>query len=156
MPTIRQGTIRSLAFLVSALFALGVAGKASACALCYDAVRELVTIGLQLDVADRVVLAEPIPKTKQLRIVEVVKGNDRIGDTILDAATGAATRTGGHTGGCASAAAARHSFYALGDFRGASGRLRSVVAQSHGHLNDPWQAPKAGLAANHSDALRPQ
>jgi hypothetical protein len=44
----------------------------------------MVTIGQQLDTADRVVLAVPIAGTNQLRIVEIVKGKDAIGDVIPD------------------------------------------------------------------------
>jgi hypothetical protein len=40
----------------------------------------MVTIGQQLDMADRVVLAVPVAGGNQFRIVEVVKGKDAVGD----------------------------------------------------------------------------
>jgi hypothetical protein len=82
--------------LAAALFVISVTG-ASACPLCYEAARQMVTIGQQLDRADRVVLAVPLVGGNQFRIVEIVKGKDSIGDVIEDPVTGfdAATVGGG-------------------------------------------------------------
>ena len=48
---------------------------------------KVVTIGQQLDMADRVVLAVPLAGANQFRIVEVVKGKDAVGDIIADPVT---------------------------------------------------------------------
>ena len=47
----------------------------------------MVTIGQQLDMADRAVLAVPVSGANQFRIVEVVKGKDAVGDIIADPVT---------------------------------------------------------------------
>ena len=47
----------------------------------------MVTIGQQLDMADQVVLAVPLAGAK-FRIVEIVKGNNAVGDVIADQVTG--------------------------------------------------------------------
>ena len=57
------------------------------CPLCYEAARQTVTIGRQLDMADRVVLAVPLAGGK-FHIVEIVKGKDAVGDAIADPVTG--------------------------------------------------------------------
>jgi hypothetical protein len=83
---------------LAVLFLLLISGAtAVACPLCYEAARQLVTIGQQLDTVDRVVLAVPGPGANQFRIVEIVKGKDAIGDIIADPVTGldAAAATGG-------------------------------------------------------------
>jgi hypothetical protein len=80
---------------LAALFLFLSAPTAFACPLCYEVARQLVTVGQQLDTADRVVLAAPIAGGTRLRIVDVVKGKAAIGDIIgdrvadLDAAAGA-------------------------------------------------------------------
>jgi hypothetical protein len=73
--------------LAAALFVISVTG-ALACPLCYETARQMVTIGQQLDVSDRVVLAVPLAGGNQFRIVEIVKGKDAIGDVIADPVTG--------------------------------------------------------------------
>jgi hypothetical protein len=50
--------------------------------------RQLVTAGQQLDMADRVVLAVPTGDGDQLRIIDIVKGNDAVGEVIADPVTG--------------------------------------------------------------------
>jgi hypothetical protein len=67
-----------LKYRLAALFLLILASPAVACPLCYDAARQLVTIGQQLDTADRVVLAVPIAGGNRFRIVEVIKGKGAI------------------------------------------------------------------------------
>ena len=70
------------------LFLVTPAATAVACQLCYEAARQMLTDGLQLDMADRVVLAVPGTLSDQYRIVAVVKGNDVIGDIVADSVTG--------------------------------------------------------------------
>jgi hypothetical protein len=72
---------------LAALFLLISASPAIACPLCYEAARQLVTIGQQLGTADRVVLAAPIAGGNRFRIVEVIKGKGVIGDIIADPVT---------------------------------------------------------------------
>jgi hypothetical protein len=90
----RLGWIRGR--LAAALFVISVTG-ASACPLCYEAARQMVTIGQQLDRADRVVLAMPLAGGNQFHIIEIVKGKDAIGDVIDEPVTGfdAAAAAGG-------------------------------------------------------------
>ena len=81
---------RSLGWLkcrLAALFLVISAAAALGCPLCYEAARQLVTIGQRLDMADRVVLAVPLADASQFRIVEVVKGKDAVGDIIADPVT---------------------------------------------------------------------
>jgi hypothetical protein len=73
--------------LAAALFVISVTG-ASACPLCYEAARQMVTVGQQLDASDRVVLAVPLAGADQFRIVEIVKGKDAVGYDIADPVTG--------------------------------------------------------------------
>jgi hypothetical protein len=73
---------------LAALFLLISAAAAVACPLCYEAARQMMTIGQQLDMADRVVLAVPLAGASQFRIAEVVKGKDAVGDVIADPVTG--------------------------------------------------------------------
>jgi hypothetical protein len=73
---------------LAAWFLLISATAAGACPLCYEAARQGVTIGQQLDAADRVVLAVPIAGGGRFRIVEVVKGKGTIGEIIADPVTG--------------------------------------------------------------------
>ena len=86
----------SLGWRLAALFLLISATAAVACPLCYEAARQMMTIGLRLDMADRAVLAVPLAGANQFRIVEVVKGKAAVGDIIADPVTGldAATAPG--------------------------------------------------------------
>jgi hypothetical protein len=72
--------------LAAAFFAVSVTG-ASACPLCYEAARQMVTVGQQLDMSDRVVLAVPLPGGAKFRIVAIIKGKDAVGDVIADTVT---------------------------------------------------------------------
>jgi hypothetical protein len=85
-----------LASRLAAVFVLISAAAAMACPLCYEAARQMMTIGLRLDMADRAALAVPLAGANQFRIVEVVKGKAAVGDIIADPATGldAATAPG--------------------------------------------------------------
>jgi hypothetical protein len=78
---------RRLTGRLAALFLLISAAAAVACPLCYEAARQMVTIGQRLDVADRVVLAAPLAGANQFGIIEVVKGKDAVGDIIADPVT---------------------------------------------------------------------
>ncbi|SDR64291.1 hypothetical protein SAMN05519103_09631 [Rhizobiales bacterium GAS113] len=84
-----------LKYRLAVLFLLASATAAVACPLCYEAARQLMTEGVQLDMAERVVLAAPDASASQFRIVAVIKGTDAVGDVIaepvidIDAATGA-------------------------------------------------------------------
>jgi hypothetical protein len=77
-----------LKYTPTGLFLLISGTAAAACPLCYEAARQLVTIGQQLDMADRAVLAVPVEGGSRFRIVEIVKGKDTIGDVIADPVTG--------------------------------------------------------------------
>jgi hypothetical protein len=66
---------------LAVLFVLASAAAASACPLCYGAAKQLLTIGLQLDMAEQAVLAQPLPDGSY-RMVEVIKGSGRAGDFI--------------------------------------------------------------------------
>jgi hypothetical protein len=77
-----------LKYKLAALFFLISAGAAVGCPLCYEAARQMVTIGQQLDMADHVVLATPLGGAHQFRIVAVVKGKNAVGDIIADLPTG--------------------------------------------------------------------
>ncbi len=70
---------------LATFFLLISVAAAVACQLCYEAARQSVTIVQRLDMADRVVLAVPVAGANQLRMVEVVKGKDAVGDIIADA-----------------------------------------------------------------------
>src|SRR5262249_10476963 len=71
--------------VVLAAFCLLVsASSAVACPLCYEVARQWITIGLQIDMADRVVLATQAAVQGQYQIVDVIKGYDRIGAPITD------------------------------------------------------------------------
>ena len=50
------------------------------CEICLQAARELVPISGQLDLAEQVVLAVPLVSESQLRIIDVVKSKDSVGD----------------------------------------------------------------------------
>ena len=74
---------------VAGLFFLMPIAMAVACPLCYEAARQTMTAGIQLDMADRVVLAAKVPDGHQFRIVAIIKGKDAVGDIIRDPVTGA-------------------------------------------------------------------
>ncbi len=61
-----------------------VSTTAAACPLCYEAARQMMTEGVQLDAADRAVLAARDDASGPLRIVAVVKGSDAVGDAIVE------------------------------------------------------------------------
>src|SRR5262245_37379819 len=69
------------------LLLLASATTAGACPLCYGAAKQLITIGVQLDMAERAVLAAPLADGRY-RVVEVIKGNAHIGDLTTDKVTG--------------------------------------------------------------------
>ena len=48
----------------------------------------MVTVGQQLDLADRAVIAVPIGDESEFQVVAVIKGNDAVGAVIADAVTG--------------------------------------------------------------------
>src|SRR5262245_22147792 len=73
---------------LAALLLLVSAPAALACPLCYEAARQMVTDGQQLDMADRIVFGVPVAGVNQFRIVEVVKGKDAVGDVIADPVIG--------------------------------------------------------------------
>jgi hypothetical protein len=73
-----QGWLRC----VLAALLLVTAGGAEACPICLSGL--VVTPGQQLDGADQVVLAVPAAGENRFRIVEVVKGNDIAGGTIVE------------------------------------------------------------------------
>ena len=83
----RSPSLGWLKCMLAAFFLLISAAAAVACQLCYEAARQSVTIGQRLDSADRVVLAVPLAGANQLRMVEVVKGKDAVGDIIADPVT---------------------------------------------------------------------
>ena len=47
----------------------------------------MVTVGLQLDTADRAVIAVPVGDGSQFQVVDVIKGSDAVGAVIADAVT---------------------------------------------------------------------
>jgi hypothetical protein len=61
---------------------------ATACQLCYEAARQMVTVGQQIDAADRVVLALPVGGGAHFRIISAVKGNDTGSEVVTDPITG--------------------------------------------------------------------
>jgi hypothetical protein len=72
---------------LSALLLLVSATTAVACPLCYEAARQMATVGQQLDAADRAVVGAPVGASNQFRVVEVVKGNEGVGEVITDPVT---------------------------------------------------------------------
>ncbi len=64
-----------------------VSTAAVACPLCYEAARQMMTEGVQLDMADRAVLAARHAAGGPPRIVAVVKGSDALGDVIAEPVT---------------------------------------------------------------------
>jgi hypothetical protein len=73
---------------------VSVVPVALACPICLGA--SFVPTGQQLEIADQVVLAVPVAKGRQFRIVEVVKGNTAVGQLIAEPVRGgdAAIRQG--------------------------------------------------------------
>ncbi len=61
-----------------------ISTTAVACPLCYEAARQMMTEGVQLDSAGRAVLAAREARGGPLRIVAVVKGSDTLGDAIAE------------------------------------------------------------------------
>jgi hypothetical protein len=88
MPVWRSASRSWLKSWLVPLLLLVSAPTAMACPLCYEAARQLVTIGQQLDMADRIVLARPVGGGNHFRIVAIVKGQDAIGDGIADPVSG--------------------------------------------------------------------
>ncbi|SED70905.1 hypothetical protein SAMN05519104_4149 [Rhizobiales bacterium GAS188] len=80
---------------LAALFLLASATAAVACPLCYEAARQLMTEGVQLDMAERVVLAVPDASASQFRVVAVIKGLDAVGDVIAEPVIDIDPATGG-------------------------------------------------------------
>jgi hypothetical protein len=76
----------SLQYALAVFFFLSSTAAALACQVCLEAARELLTIGGELDVADRVVLAAATDPN-QFRVVAVVKGEDAVGDILTDPVT---------------------------------------------------------------------
>jgi hypothetical protein len=60
------------------------ATAAAACPLCYEAARQMMTVGVQLDSTGRAVLAAREGGAGPFRIVAVVKGSDTLGDVIAE------------------------------------------------------------------------
>jgi hypothetical protein len=69
---------------LAAFFLFISARAAVACPLCYEAARQGVTVGQQLDTTDLVVLGVPLAGGNQFRIGEIVKGKGAVGDIIAD------------------------------------------------------------------------
>jgi hypothetical protein len=87
LAAVRSGLLKGqLAVLLLLISAIG----ASACPLCYEAARQMMTEGVQLDAADRAVLATPVGTTNQFRVVAVIKGEDAVGELIADPVAGVA------------------------------------------------------------------
>ncbi len=61
-----------------------ISTTAVACPLCYEAARQMMTEGVQLDSASRAVLATREAGSGPFRIVAVVKGSDTLGDVITE------------------------------------------------------------------------
>ncbi len=74
-----------------------VSTTVAACPLCYQAARQMMTEGVQIDSTDRAVLAAQEARGGPLRIVGVVKGSDAPGDVIAEPVTepGEAASTAG-------------------------------------------------------------
>jgi hypothetical protein len=74
--------------MLAALLLVASAAASFACQVCLEAAHQLVTVGEQLEVADRVVLAVPMGGGDQFRIAAAVKGKDAAGDITTDPVTG--------------------------------------------------------------------
>jgi len=79
----RAGWLKLCFALALPLFSTG----AAACPLCYEAARQMMTEGVQLDMAPRAVLAAPEAGGGPFRIVAVVKGSDALGGMITEPVT---------------------------------------------------------------------
>jgi hypothetical protein len=66
----------------ASLFVLAAVVSAVACPICFSGL--VVTIGQQMDAADQVALAVPLPDGERLRVVAVVKGDLVVGATISE------------------------------------------------------------------------
>ena len=66
-----------------------MSGPAKPCQLCAEAARQLVTIGVQLDASDRIVVAVPNADGRSYRVVEVIKSKTPIGPLIVQSVTDA-------------------------------------------------------------------
>ena len=64
-----------------------LSAAADACPLCYEAARQMMTEGVQLDSTARAVLAAPEAGGGTLRIVAVIKGSDTLGDVVAEPVT---------------------------------------------------------------------
>jgi hypothetical protein len=100
VPLLPSPSQRWLASRLAAVFLLISAAAAVACPLCYEAARQMVTIGQQLDMADQVVLATPLGGANQFRIVAVVKGKTAVGDIIGDPVMGLDTAAAANSDPC--------------------------------------------------------
>ena len=83
----RRSSLPPRASWLKLCFALAlslISTAAVACPLCYEAARQMMTDGVQLDWADRAVLATREAGGGPLRIVAVVKGSDTLGDAIAE------------------------------------------------------------------------
>jgi hypothetical protein len=83
----RQSTAsrrRWVTYFLALLLPFAVSTGASACALCFEALRQLMTEGVRLDSADRAVLAVRENAGDLFRIVAVVKGSDALGGVIAE------------------------------------------------------------------------
>jgi hypothetical protein len=84
----RRSSLRAGWLKLGVMLALPlVSTAAAACPLCYQAARQMMTEGVQLDVADRAVLAARDREGGPLKIVAVVKGSDHVGDVVSDPVT---------------------------------------------------------------------
>jgi hypothetical protein len=88
VPLLASPSAGWLKYKLAAMFFLISAAAAVGCPLCYEAARQMVTIGQQLDMADQVVLATPLDGANLFRIVAVVKGKNAVGDIITDPVMG--------------------------------------------------------------------
>jgi hypothetical protein len=83
----RQAPIPSVRWLkpvLTALIFVSSVAAAIACPLCLEAAKQMVTIGQQLNAADRVVIARPDGSANHFRIALAIKGDDAEGATIVD------------------------------------------------------------------------
>jgi hypothetical protein len=74
----------SLAVTFLAVAFIGTATAVVGCPLCYEAARQMMTEGVQLDSTNRAVLAARAVGGGPLRIVAVIKGSDTPGDVIVE------------------------------------------------------------------------
>jgi hypothetical protein len=73
---------------LAAALLLVSATTAVACPLCYEAARQMVTVGQRLDAADQAVVGVRVGAGNQFRVVDVVKGNEGVGTIIADPVMG--------------------------------------------------------------------